>query len=238
MPELPNKGKTLWERFLERIRRLWSGNGDGAAQGFYNPLKLGIGSAVLMDFANGPEFTGYDFSVQEIREYARQIGGQQFVFTDYVLRGVNKKTFDAEDVLAARVRAMANAAGQSDALLLRLFDEFAFAEDFLGVLKDDTGIFEVTDDKTGLKETFTRMNDLRVSYKAQVTVISETTAEGKAPMGATKPVKVEYWDYWREAEVGGGKRAKEFVFVELNSETGWFQIWRGKEFFRSNSSAA
>ncbi len=28
------------------------------------------------------------------------------------------------------------------------------------------------------------------------------------------------------------KRARNFFFVELNSQTGWFQIWRGWEFFK------
>ena len=44
-------------------------------------------------------------------------------------------------------------------------------------------------------------------------------------------MKIEYWDYWRDVDIGGGNTAKEFVFVELNSDTGWFQIWRGREFF-------
>ena len=63
-------------------------------------------------------------------------------------------------------------------------------------------------------------------------VVSETTADGKAPPGKTSSVKLEYWDYWRDVEIGAGKSAKEFLFVEMNSETGWFQIWRGREFFR------
>jgi len=42
---------------------------------------------------------------------------------------------------------------------------------------------------------------------------------------------VGYWDYWRVADIGGGKKAKGFVFVGMNSDIGWFQIWRGREFF-------
>ncbi len=81
---------------------------------FENPLDLRIGSAVPVAYANGPEFANYDFSVQEIREYNRQIGSQEFRFTDYVLRGVNKKSFDANDVLTVRVRAVPNQAGSHD----------------------------------------------------------------------------------------------------------------------------
>ena len=46
-----------------------------------------------------------------------------------------------------------------------------------------------------------------------------------------QPAKVENWDYWGNADGGGGKTAKEFAFAELNSDTGWFQIWRGRKLF-------
>jgi hypothetical protein len=222
-----NKGKTLWEMLQERLH----GSGNGAGIAFANPLDLRVGSAVSVAYANGPEFTDYNFTAQEIREYTRRIAGQEFRFTDYVLRGVNTKSPDADDTVAARLRVVPNQAGAHDALLLRLYDEFAFAEDFLGVVKDATGLFKVTEDKTGAETTFARINDLRESYQAAVLVVSETTPDGKAATGKVSPAKIEYWDYWRDADIGGGKTAKEFIFVEMNSDTGWFQIWRGREFF-------
>src|SRR5205823_3508535 len=147
--------------------------------------------------SNGPEFGDFDFSVQEIREYTRRISGQEFRFTDYVLRGVNRKTLDADDVLQARLRVVPNQAGAHDSLLLRVYDEFAFSEDFLGVLKDTTGTFEVKDDKSGATDTFSRINEARDSYEAAVLVVAETTPDGKAVNGKATPVRLEYWDYWR-----------------------------------------
>jgi hypothetical protein len=223
-------GKTLWEMLMDRVHGSGSGNGSGIP--FYNPLDLRVGSALNIPYSNGAEFANYDFQVKEIREYTRRIGEQDFRFTDYCLSGTNTKSFSAEDMLQARVRSVPNAAGAFDSLLLKLNDEFAFAEDFLEVVKDDSGIFEVTDDESGKKETFHRINDLKTSYEAVVLAISETTSEGKAASGKTKAVKLEYWDYWRDADLGGGKTAKDFVFVELNSDTGWFRIWRGCEFFQ------
>ena len=223
--EVQKKGKTLWEMLLERLH----GSGNGATITFENPLDLRIGSAVNVPHANGPEFAGYDFSVEQIQEYTRRIGEQDFRFTDYLLRGVNRQSFEAKDVLSLRLRVVPNQAGAHDSLLLRLEDEFAFAEDFLSVLKDDTGLFEITDEASEDKVTFSRINDLRESYEAAVLVVSETTAEGKAAKSA--PLRLEYWDYWRDADLGTGKTAKEFLFVEQNSDTGWFQLWRGREFF-------
>ena len=143
---------------------------------------------------------------------------------------MNTKSFEAEKVLSARLRAVPNQAGSHDSLLLRLEDEFEFAEDFLAVVRDATGTFDVTDDKSGAKETFSRINELRESYEAAVLLVADTTPEGKAASAKTSPLKIEYWDYWREVDIGAGNTAKEFLFVEMNSDTGWFQIWRGREF--------
>jgi hypothetical protein len=227
MPEPKKPGQTLWEMFRERIK----GNGNGAAIPFRNPLDLRIGSPVRMAHANGPAFADYTFTVQAIHEYVRRIGGQEFGFADYVLRGVNTKTFDADQQMVARLRVVPNQAGAHDSLLLRLEDEFGFAEDFLNVVKDPTGVFKVTDDAAGSTDEFSRLNDLRESYEAEVLAVAETTAEGKAPPAKTTHLKLEYWDYWRDVDIGGGNTAKEFLFVELNSDTGWIQVWRGREFF-------
>jgi hypothetical protein len=225
--EPENKGKTLWEMLTERLH----GSGNGAGIAFANPLDLRVGSPLAVAYANGPEFADYNFIVQEIREYTRRIQGQDFRFADYVLHGVNAKSPDADNVLMTRVRVVPNAAGANDALLLRIYDEFEFAEDFLAVVKDTTGLFKVTDDKSGAEATFSRINDVRDSYQAAVLAVAETTTDGKGAPGKVSPAKVEYWDYWRDADIGPGKTAKEFVFVEMNSDNGWFQIWRGREFF-------
>jgi hypothetical protein len=224
------KGKTLWEMLQDRLHgAAHSSNGTGIA--FENPLDLRVGSTVAIPYANGPDFAGYDFTVQEMREYTRRLGAQEFRFTDYVVRGVSTKSFDAKDEMIFRLRVVPNRAGARDTLLLRLYDEFAFSEDFLTVLKDNTGILELDAEKPGAAATFSRVNDLRDSYQAVVLVVTGTTDDGKAAPGKGTPLKVEYWDYWRDADIGGGNTAKEFIFAEMNSDTGWFQIWRGREFF-------
>jgi hypothetical protein len=225
MGDPQDNGKTLWEMLTHRSRP------TAEPVPFANPLDLRIGAAVAVSDVNGTEFQGYDFSVKEIREYVRRMNSQEFGFTDYVLKGINAKTFAAGDEVTTRLRLVPNSQGTNDAVFLRLYDEFAFAEDFLAVVKDTTGIFEVTDDKTGEKETYTRINDLRDSYQANLLIITATTADGKAPAGTTKSARLEYWDYWRDVDIGNGKTAKRFIFAEMDSSTGWIQIWRGREFF-------
>src|SRR3954463_15494332 len=167
------KGKTLWEMLMARLNK----TGDTGIA-FYNPEDLRVGAALNVPYANGADLAGYDFSVREIREYNRHLGIQDFRFTDYVLNGVNTKTFEAEGALPAKLRAMPNPAGSHETLFLRVYDEFGFAEDFLRVVKDDTGVFEIQDDKSGEKLAYSRINDLRVSFQAAVLVVQETTADG------------------------------------------------------------
>src|ERR1043166_1596641 len=107
--EPENKGKTLWEMLLERLHNP-AARANGAGIAFGNPLDLRVGSPVPVAYANGPEFAEYNFTVQEIREYTRRIGGQDFCFTDYVLSGIQTKTPDADQTLAARLRVVPTSA--------------------------------------------------------------------------------------------------------------------------------
>jgi hypothetical protein len=225
-----NQGKTLWEMLMDRLHG--SGNGNGAGIPFYNPLDWRVGAPVNIPYSNGPAFAGYDFSITEIREYTRHINKQEFRFTDYSVRGTNTKSFVTEEDMQVRIRAVPNSAGSTDSLLLRLFDEFAFAETFLEVVNDDTGIFEMSENEHSEKIVYNRINDVRGSYNAVVLNVPATTPDGKAIFGQTKASKLEYWDYWRDMPLATGKTAKEFVFVEMDSDSGWFQIWRGSEFFQ------
>jgi hypothetical protein len=225
MPDPSPAGKTLWEMFKERLHR------NGANISFYNPLDLRVGSMVPLS-KNKPELTGIDFAVTEIREYNRRIGNQEFRFTDYVLTGTNTKTFNPDDAVIARLRAVPNQVGSRDVLLLRLSDELAFDQGFLDVVKDTTGIFEVTDDATGEKERYSRINDVRDPYEAAVLILTATNDDGTAPPGKVASLRLEYWDYWRDVGIGDGRTTKkQFLFVEMNSDTGWFQIWQGEEYF-------
>jgi len=58
-----------------------------------------------------------------------------------------------------------------------------------------TGIFEITDDESGEKFTFNRINDLRESYQAAVLVVARQHLMGR-PWSAIVTGQDWYWDYW------------------------------------------
>ncbi len=225
MSDPKNNGKTLWEMLKDKLNK-------PAQIVFYNPLKLAINATVPIA-EKDPEFANYDFSVQEIREYTRHMGDQEFRFTDYVLSGVNTKTFDNDDRLVLRLRAVPNPAQTQDLILLRLDDEFAFDPAFLEVVKDPSGVFNVDDDgSSGPSRSYSRINEVKDPYEPVILTVSATTPEGLAVPSKSQASKLQYWDFWRDAEIAQTDKArKEFLFVEMNSETGWFQIWTGHEFF-------
>jgi hypothetical protein len=214
------RGKTLWEMLLEKIQ--------GPVEfAYYNPLRAKVGSFVTIDEI---DLKDHDFRVEEIREYLRRIGGKKFLFADYVLLARPR----GKDEVTARLRL--NPVDNPDrhggmthhALYLRLDDEMKYDKDFHNVVTDDTGVFEVLDEGE-VTAKFWRINDVLKPYKARVTVIRDDDRDGKAEREELETAQVEYWDYWRETDSPAGNPVKEYLFVEMDADTGWFQIWRGHE---------
>jgi hypothetical protein len=185
---------------------------DKAKPGGYNPLAAKCGAFVAVDEL---DFRGKNFRVVEIRQCDHQIGGKHYAMVDYVLQA---------DQQVARLRVVPSGE-QWRAMLLSLYDDLAYDEGLHNVVRDDTLKFVVDDAEAGLHEEYWRVEDVRGSYKANVTVL-----QGDDPNAApaVSRVEVEYWDYWRDTEVDGVK-VTQYLYVEMNTETGWFQIWRGME---------
>lgn len=217
---MPGQGKTLWEMFMERLA-------SPVELQFYNPLKAKIGAAVTIDEV---ELRDFNFFLKEIREYRRTINGQQFVFVDYVLLA---RPLNAGDVWK-RLRLNpvddpTRVAGLTHvALLLDLCEDMAYSEDLHKVLNDNTGKFQVIENGEVTEEYF-RINDLTTPYKARVAVIKDADADGKAEKDEVERFQLEYWDYWRETQDLAGQPFTQFFFVEMDSRSGWFQMWRGTE---------
>jgi hypothetical protein len=192
----------------------------------YNPLRARIGSSLMI---NELDLKELNFFVKEIREYQRRIGVQQFTFVDYVLLA---RPLDQEDVWA-RLRLVpvegVEAERQSHhALVLRLYDEFAHDEAFLKVVNDTTRKFEVVEEGK-VTEEYWRINDVTDPYQAQVAVMKDTNNDGTVQRDEVETIRLEYWDYWREVKDEAGQAVRQYLFVEMDTQSGWFQIWRGQE---------
>jgi hypothetical protein len=214
------RGKTLWEMFMEKLE------GPVELQ-FHNPLKAKIGGGVTIDEV---ELRELNFFLKEIREYRRTIGGKPFVFVDYVLlaRPLNK------DDVWKRLRLNpvddpTRVAGLTHiALLLDLFDDLAYNEELHRIVTDTTRKFQVIENGE-VTEEYVRINDLTTPYKAQVAVVKDADSDGRAEKDEIERFNLEYWDYWREVKDLAGQPFTQYLFIEMDTRNGWFQMWRGAE---------
>ncbi len=214
------RGKTLWEMLLAKIQ-------GPVELRHYNPLRARVGSSLMIDHI---DLKDLNFFVQEIREYRRRIRGQQFSFVDYVLLA---RPLEGQEVWA-RLRLVPvegtpdPAAPSHHALLLRLYDEFAYDEGFHKVVTDTTRKFEVREGER-VTEEYYRINDLTDPYKAEVAIMKDINHDGTVDPDEVETVRLEYWDYQREVKDEAGQPVRQYLFVEMDKDSGWFQIWRGEE---------
>jgi len=208
--------KTLWEMLRAKSK------GPVELQ-ITNPLQLKIGACVNV---NEIDIDEHIFYVKRIMEYKRVIDGNTYVFTDYDLLA---RPLGKEDVkVRIRLNPMENpdvVAGLThNVVLLKLYEELAYDEGLHKVLTDTTKLFEVLENGV-CTERYYRINDVQDSYKSQVTVVKEgdKDLEGLVKFG------LEYWDYWREVKDEAGQPFNQFLFVEMDTDNGYFQMWRGEE---------
>jgi hypothetical protein len=214
------KGRTLWEMLLDKLK--------GPVEfSYYNPLRARIGSAVTLDEI---EWRDLNFFVLSIHEYKRTIGGQVFRFVDYTLLA---RPLGGDKVLVRlRVNPVDDpeqAAGPAyHVLLLRLDDDRAYDEGLHKVVNDTTKKFQVLEDDK-VQAEYVRINDVGTPYQAEVAVIRDVNLDKHVDRDEVEHRRVEYWDYWREVKDEAGQPRREFLFVEMDGENGWFQIWKGGE---------
>src|SRR4051794_16868086 len=167
------KGKTLWEMLQAKMA-------GPVESRVYNPLGARIGSPVTVDH---PDYEDANFFLVEIHQYKRTIGSQEFLFADFVVLARSLKENDIRIRLrVSPVDDRGRAAGITyRVLLLHLYDEMAYNDDLYKVVTDNTGKFQVLDDGKVTAEYF-RINDLRSSYQADVTVLND--ADGDKAIGA------------------------------------------------------
>lgn len=182
----------------------------------FNPLQGRLGATVTV---NLPELLTSNFRIREICYGYFDDGAGQAAFTDYVL----SRQSPEPGTESLRLRAVPRGP-HFDLLLLRLFDDIPFNEDFWGVVTDTTGKLEVTDN-SGMVE-YLRVGGRTDSLHGHVTV--EQMRDGSA---YSAPVREEWeleaWDYMRETIDRAGQRSTSYLFVELDRAHARFSLWQG-----------
>jgi hypothetical protein len=176
----------------------------------YNPFTLKPADFVTVDdILNGVSATRYQ--VTEVDVYRRTIGDQTFESVDYVLQ-------DSKDGwLTIRVGDDAGLPGNKHRTILLLFPDYQgeYDEDLHKQVLP-SGILEIKDDQGQLLARYERLHGVKEPYRADVLVLS-----GDDP---PRHESYEYWDFGRKCD-----DREEFYFVEMSTDTGVIQTWRGVE---------
>lgn len=195
----------------------------------FNPLGVKVGSAMSI---SDIDLRGLEFFVREIHELRANINGDEYKFADYDLLA---RPLGKDDV-AVRLRVMPEDNPDSlcthRTIVLGLMDEFGYDEGFEeNVLKDDTGIFQIDpDDRNPEPVQYWRPgeegNFLLDSYSFRGKRLRDSDGDGSVEEGEVGRFAIDSWDYSRATDIDGVD-TEEFLFVEKDTETGWFQLWRG-----------
>ena len=214
------RGRTLWEILLDKF------SGPSELR-YYNPLKARVGVSMTIDTV---ELRDLNFFLQEIREYKRRIGPQEYTFVDYSLLA---RPLHGDDVaLRLRLNPIADTqrsgGREYHVLMLRLDDEFEYSADFEKLLNDKSGLFQIRQDGV-VKEEFERLHGLRSPYQATVSYLRDINQNHHIERDEIDTLELKYWDFSRGIKDEAGQPLDEYLFVEMDGETGWIQIWRGGE---------
>ena len=190
---------------------------DAPDNKIYNPIGVRIGSSMTIDSI---DCFGKNFFVQEIHDFRTHISGQEFKMADYVL---NARPLDGSDI-TVRLRVAEDKAATGvpyKCMVLERHDSLAYDEGLHGVLKetDNTHKFQIDHDD-GPSDVFPRCGGVKGSYKADVTMVVKD--------GATENIGIEYWDFSRIMKQDGVD-VEQYLFVEMNTDNGWLELWKGCE---------
>jgi hypothetical protein len=213
-------GRTLWRMLLDKFSR-------PKEYKVYNPLRARVGFGVQID---DPDWREFDFSLIELHQYKRIIGGKVFVFSDYVIQA---KPLNKEEVtIRLRLNPIsppARGGGVSHTvLLLEIVESLGYDEGLHNAVRENTGMFQVLDDGV-VTEEYYRLNDLKTPYLAHVKSLEDIDRNRRITYDEVKERDVEYWDYWREVKDEADQPIIQYLFVEMDKKDGWFEIFQGEE---------
>lgn len=206
---------TLFEILKRKVSPAVTGESE-----VYNPIGLKLGGVLTIDEL---DYRGQAFTVQAIRESRLTIIATAFKAVSYDLLSA---PLDGEEIRVRLLLRSTRAGRQAgyEARIFTLYNEQAYAEELHQICNDDTGLF-IVDEGKETEERYWRVGfpSLRHgSYKITESVLRDVDPY---EIGTSSH---ELWDYSRETEIDG-QSVVQHMLVEMNSDNGWFQIWRGVE---------
>lgn len=230
---------TLFEMMMDKFKKK-----ECVSHRYYNPYKIKVGSFFKIDHLDYEEL---NFEVVAFREVKRILPDDDRFMCDYDLFARDVK--GDEILLRLRLVPIENPDGEMDhhAILLKRVEEFGYDKDFHESLAEpwenpDTGENEYTlflnvVDNDGnvveeegclVQDQFWRVNDVTAEWEAETAFVRDKDNDGTIEESEVDRHKMWYWDYWRQT-VLDGVEVMEFYIIEMDNESGYFELWRGTQ---------
>lgn len=212
---------------IQSLRDRWS---KPKELGIFNPLKARIGGSLSIDAMGVRDHTYRIVSMSEFNREICQLGK----FVDY--EGVCRV---GREIDKLRLRMVPQEHPDEltglthSALVLRLHYECGHQDAVESGLertvkgRGNTGQFEI--EWGGTKTVYFRIGDLKTCYIAKISILKDEDGNGIVNSDEIRSEAVEYYDYHTELQDEAGQPYLEYLFVERNQKTGWWQIWKGSE---------
>lgn len=178
----------------------------------HNPLKLLIGSRILIDTV---DLANDICKIVSIREINTKINNKNNKFTDYELKLSNNEN--------SLLRVSENENG-NHFILLKKLDSFPYNKEYHEGLKFENNNGEAMEGDA----TYWRIDDCQSEWIASVAYLKDINKDGKIQSEEIDKSNLTYWDFYRQTENEVGTEYIEYYFVEMD-EYGVFTIWIGSE---------
>lgn len=214
-------GRTLWQRLTGQNVK----DETSLELKSYNPIDAKIGSCISFD--HDLELRGKFFRILSIENYVTHIGSKDFDHTDYLLK-------HDETRLRLRVVPTSNESKGYRLELYSYYDEVSWDQGFWDILESDSHDFLVNEDDNGnsleVPLQYWRVNDAVEPYLSTKTVMVDKNNDDKVDDTEVRKESVNYWDYSRETVDSLTQLpVVEYILVEMNNDTKYFSLYRGRK---------
>jgi hypothetical protein len=233
------KGRTLFEILTGKNKR----DMTPLELQYHNPLEVKVGCTI--NFTGVAEWSSINFVIKEISVYKTEIGRDTYYHTDYHLKGIS---LDHDNYVHLRLRVtpdedVTNELGCT-VQLLHLYDEMPWDEGFWDVVNNPSGEFLVNYDDEGneLPDDQVRIyyrpeisgRRITEAYHSNLTLLQDKDGDATIQEDELEHYEVTYWDFGRITQDANEQEYMEYLFVEMDDDTKYFELFRGKEILPSD----
>jgi len=204
---------------------------------YHNPFGIKVGNSVTVD--HDMNLAGINFFVDGILVYETVMdNGKRFYDTEYSLRG-QALGMKKPKMVRLRVTPDDNALDMKFPYALQILERYheqAWDQglfDYLNKL-NGTGEFQVNQDDDGkdLEEArlYWRVDDVPDPYQCNLTIMRDLDRNGTVEEDELEHKTVTFWDFHRETtDPGSTEKVIEYLNVEMDNDTRYFQMFRGRD---------